>query len=158
MNTTRDATGTAPGERSAGSRSAQEPSWGGAEAVSGWTGWVVFAGVVMVMMGTFHAIQGLVALFQDSYYVVRESGLVVQLDYTAWGWIHLGLGILVVLAGIALLAGQMWARVIAVVLAFASAIVNVTFMSAYPLWSLAMIALDVVVIWAVTVHGNELKP
>ena len=125
---------------------------------SGWTGWVVFAGVMMLLIGAIHAVQGFVALLRDTYYLVGEQGLVVQVDYTAWGWVHLGLGILVVLAGIALLAGQMWARVIAVILASASVIVNIAFIGAYPLWSMVIIAIDVLVIWAVTVHGREMKP
>ncbi|MCU1445077.1 hypothetical protein [Cryobacterium sp.] len=131
------------------------------EAVEPGTGWqsrIVFAGVMMLMMGTFHAIQGLVALFQDTYYLVAEQGLIIQADYTTWGWVHLILGAVVVLAGIALLAGQLWARIVAVILAFGSALVNIAFLGAYPLWSLLMIAIDVLVIYAVTVHGKEMKP
>ncbi|WP_130178249.1 hypothetical protein [Cryobacterium sp. SO1] len=125
---------------------------------SGWTGWIVFAGVMMLMMGAFHVIQGLVALFQDTYYLVGQEGLVVQVDYTTWGWVHTILGAVVILAGVALLAGQMWARVIAIILAFGSAMVNIAFLGAYPLWSLTMIAIDVLVIYAVTMHGSEMKP
>jgi hypothetical protein len=111
----------------------------------------------MLMMGTFHVIQGFVALFQDTYYLVAETGLVVQVDYTTWGWVHVLLGVLVGLAGLGLLSGQMWARIIAIILAFGSAIVNISFMAAYPFWSLALLALDVLVIWAVAVHGKEMK-
>lgn len=125
---------------------------------SGWTGWVVFAGIMMLMVGAFHVIQGIVALVQDTYYLVGQQGLVVSVDYTTWGWVHTILGIVVILAGLALLAGQLWARIVAVILAFGSALVNIAFLAAYPVWSLAMIAIDVLVIWAVTVHGNELKP
>ncbi|TFC59226.1 hypothetical protein [Cryobacterium sp. TMB1-7] len=125
---------------------------------SGWTGWIVFAGVMMLMMGAFHVIQGLVALFQDTYYLVGQEELVVQVDYTTWGWVHTILGAVVILAGVALLAGQMWARVVAVILAFGSALVNIAFLGAYPLWSLTMIAIDVLVIYAVTMHGKEMKP
>ncbi|PRY69034.1 hypothetical protein B0I08_103240 [Glaciihabitans tibetensis] len=159
MNTTRDATDTRAGARKsgAGTQTAEDTTWGGTQESTGWLGWIAFAGIVMLMMGTFHAIQGLVALFQDSYYLVQESGLVVQVDYTAWGWIHLAVGVLVLCAGIALIAGQLWARIVAVILAFGSALVNITFLAAYPIWSLAMIALDVLIIWAVTVHGNEMK-
>jgi hypothetical protein len=139
-----------------GSSSTQE-RYGTAEEPSGWIGWIAFAGVMMLLMGAFHAIQGLVALFQDTYYLVGSEGLVVSVDYTTWGWVHLILGVVVVLAGIALLAGQMWARVVAVILAFGSALVNIAFLGAYPLWSLAMLAVDVLVIYAVTVHGREAK-
>jgi len=135
----------------------RQSSYGAAEG-TGWMGWIMFAGVMMLLMGAFHAIQGLVALFQDTYYLVAEQGLIVQADYTTWGWVHLILGAVVVLAGIALLAGQMWARIVAVILAFGSALVNIAFLGAYPLWSLMMIAVDVLVIYAVTVHGKEMKP
>jgi hypothetical protein len=124
---------------------------------SGWTGWIVFAGVMMMMLGVFHAFQGLVALFDDGYYLVRESGLVVNVDYTSWGWTHLIYGIIVVLAGMSLLAGRMWARIVAVILAFVSALVNIAFLGAYPLWSTIMIAVDILIIWAVIVHGREMK-
>jgi hypothetical protein len=145
-----------PTSSAQGSGSTQE-RYGTVEEPSGWIGWIAFAGVMMLLMGTFHAIQGLVALFQDAYYLVGSEGLVVSVDYTTWGWVHLILGVVVVLAGIALLAGQMWARVVAVILAFGSALVNIAFMEAYPFWSLAMLAVDVLVIYAVTVHGKEAK-
>ena len=111
----------------------------------------------MVILGAFHVLQGLVALFNDEYYVVGQSGLVVELDYTAWGWVHLLLGALVVVAGVALMAGKAWARVVAVILAVISSLVNVAFLSAYPVWSAIMIVFNVLVIWAVTVHGREIE-
>ena len=125
--------------------------------MSGWVGWVVFAGIMMVLLGSFHLIQGLLALFQDSYYLVGKSGLTVHVDYTTWGWVHLIGGIIVVAAGIALFAGQTWARAVAVIVAMVSAIVNIGFLSAYPIWSVMMITIDVLVIWALTVHGGELR-
>ena len=123
---------------------------------SAWVGWVNFAGVMLIMLGAFHAIQGLVALFRDEVYVVRSSGLVLNIDYTTWGWVHLALGVVAVLAGVCLLLGQMWARVVAVIVAFLSALANVSFMQAQPVWSVLVIAFDVVVIWAIVVHGGEL--
>ena len=75
------------------------------DAATGWTGWVAFAGIIMIVMGAFHAIAGLVALFKDSYYVVRPSGLVVNVDYTAWGWVHLFLGLVALAAGFGVLSG-----------------------------------------------------
>ena len=147
MTTTRQATGTTTGAQNM-------DNYG----TSGWTGWIVFAGVMMLMMGAFHVIQGLVALFQDTYFLVGQEGLVVQVDYTTWGWVHTILGAVVILAGIALLAGQMWARVVAIILAFGSALVNIAFLGAYPIWSITMSAIDVLVIYAVTMHGKEMKP
>jgi hypothetical protein len=127
------------------------------EGYSGWVGWIGFAGVIMMMLGTFHAIQGLVALFNDEYYLVGSSGLVVSLDYTAWGWIHLIGGAVLVAAGLGVFGGQVWARTVGVIAAMLSAIVNVAFLAAYPVWSLMMIALDVILILALTVHGSEVK-
>lgn len=119
-----------------------------------WYGWVAFAGTMLVLLGSFHAIAGLVALFNDDYYLVGSGGLVVTADYTAWGWAHLILGIVVAVAGAALFAGMLWARIVAIIVAIISAIVNLAFLSAYPLWSVIMIALDVVIIYAVSVHGE----
>lgn len=126
-------------------------------APTAWTGWIAFAGTMMVMIGAFHGIQGFLALTRDDYYLVGSEGLIVTLDYTSWGWTHVLLGTLLVASGLALIAGQMWARVIAVILAFGSAIANFAFLAAYPVWSTMMIAIDVVIIWAVIVHGREMK-
>ena len=124
---------------------------------SAWVGWIDFAGVMLIMLASFHAIQGLVALFRDEVYVVGKNGLVLNLDYTAWGWLHIALGALGIAVGACLLAGQMWARVVAVGIAFLSALANIAFLPAYPVWSSLMIAFDIIVIWAVMVHGGELR-
>ncbi len=125
--------------------------------VTGWVGWIAFAAVMMVMLGAFHIIQGLVALFNKSYYLVHQNGLVVHVNYTAWGWVHLLGGVLVIAAGFALLAGKTWARVVAVIIAMLSAIINIGFLGAYPIWSFFMIAIDILVLWALIVHGSEMK-
>jgi hypothetical protein len=124
---------------------------------TGWLGWIVFAGTMMMLLGCFHAMAGLVALFKDEYYLVSQSGLVVDVDYTAWGWTHLILGIVIACAGAGLFAGATWARFVAVIFASVSALVNVAFLAAYPLWSAIMIAVDILVIYAVTAHGREAK-
>lgn len=124
---------------------------------TGWTAWILFAGVMMIMIGSFHAISGLVALFEDDYYAVRPSGLVIDVDYTGWGWTHLLLGILVFAAGCGAMVGQVWARVVGVVVALISAVANMLFIAAYPVWSIIIITLDVIVIYALIVHGRELK-
>lgn len=120
-----------------------------------WASWIWFAAMMMIMMGTFTAIFGLVALFDDTYYAVGPQGLLV-FDLTQWGWIHLTVGVLAVFAGIALFGGAMWARVVAVGLAMINAIAQLAFMSAYPGWAVIVIVLDVLVIWALIVHGDEL--
>lgn len=150
MSETRDRSGVDVPRQTKGAREAPpEPT--------GWVGWVVFAGLIMIMVGTFQVIAGLVALFNDDYFAVGQNGLIVSVDYTAWGWVHLVWGIIVGLAGLALLAGQMWARVLAVLAAGVQAIVNLAFLSAHPVWTTIVIALDVLVIYAVVVHGRELK-
>ena len=128
-----------------------------APAPTGWVGWIVFAGVMLVMIGTFHVIQGLVALFKDEYYLVTDSGLTVSVDYTAWGWTHLIGGVIVFAAGLGLFAGQTWARVTGVIVAVLSAVLNFGFLAAYPVWSSLVIAMDVFVIYALTAHGREMQ-
>jgi hypothetical protein len=122
-----------------------------------WTGWIVFASVMMVLLGMFQAVQGFVAIFDDGYYRVTESGLVVNIDYTVWGWTHLLLGALILVSGIGVLAGNLAARTVGVVLAGLSAVVNLVFIEAYPVWSVIIITVDVLVIYALIVHGRELR-
>lgn len=117
-------------------------------------GFSVFAASLMILLGMFHAIAGLVALFNDTFFVVTEE-YVFQFDVTSWGWIHLVLGIVVVLAGVALLQGSMWARIVAVILAGVSALASFAWLPSYPIWGLVLIGLAIAVIWAVTVHGRD---
>lgn len=120
-----------------------------------WVGWVVFAAVITITMGAFEAIEGLVAIFRDQYYLVPSTGLVVSVDYTVWGWVHLIIGVVSILAGIALLQGRSWGRIVVIVLAGLSALVNLGFLSAYPIWATLVIAFDVIVIYALTVHWKD---
>jgi hypothetical protein len=122
-----------------------------------WVGWIAFAGTLMVMLGAFHIVQGVVALVNDKYFLVTRSGLVVSADYTTWGWVHLIAGVVVLVAGVFVFAGQVWARTVGVIVALLSALLNLGFLAAYPLWSVIMIALDVMVILALTVHGSDVK-
>lgn len=114
---------------------------------------VAFAGVLLVMVGLFHAIQGLVALLSDDFYAVAGD-YVFRFDFTTWGWIHLVLGLLVLGAGAGLFYGATWARAVAVVAACVSMLGNFAWLPNYPVWGLTLIALDVFVIWAVIVHGR----
>jgi hypothetical protein len=125
--------------------------------VTGWAGWVAFAGIMLIMLGFFQMIEGLVALFNDGFYLVRAEGLVVNVDYNAWGWTHLVLGAVAVAVGFGLMVGNMFARVAGIAIAMISAILNLVFISAYPVWSAIVIAIDVIVIYAIVVHGRELK-
>ena len=122
-----------------------------------WAGWVVLAALTLVVVGAVQVVQALVAFFRPSYYYVPASALAVRLDYSTWGWLQLLMGLLMLAAGYGLLAGQAWARMTAVVLAGLSALANLTFVAAYPWWALTLIALDVVIIYAVSVHGAEAR-
>jgi hypothetical protein len=122
---------------------------------TGWVGVVLFGGIMMLMVGGFQVIQGFVALFRDEYYLVSPNGLVVEVDYTAWGWTHLLIGLVAVATGIGVMVGQTWARVVGIVIAVVSALVNIAFLAAYPIWSTIIIAIDVLVIYALAVHGRE---
>ena len=114
----------------------------------------VFAGILMIMAGAFHAFQGFVALINDQFFVVGKE-YVFEFDLTSWGWIHLLLGIVVALAGFFLFQGAIWARTVAVASACVSILANFLWMPYYPFWSLTVIAFDAFVIWAVTVHGRD---
>jgi hypothetical protein len=102
-------------------------------------GLTVFAATMMVTIGIFQAIQGMVALFNDTFYVVGRKW-VFEFDVTAWGWIHLILGIVVAVAGFFLLQGGVWARTIGVIVAVVSAVFNFAWLPYYPVWSVIVIA------------------
>ena len=120
------------------------------KSLSGWAvGGITFASTMMIVIGTFQVIAGLTAIFDDAFYVVTPN-YVFDLDPTAWGWIHLVIGILVLLAGFGLFAARAWAAVVALVLAMLSAIANFFLIPYYPFWSVLVIALAVWVIWALT--------
>lgn len=123
---------------------------------TGWVGWGYFASLMMMILGFFQGISGLTAIFKDNYYVVTENQLLV-FNFQTWGWVSLILGIIIFVAGLELLRGAMWARVVAVMLAALSFVANMAFLNAYPLWSIIMMVIDVLVIYALTVHGAELK-
>lgn len=118
-------------------------------------GAVAFAGVLLIMVGLFHALQGIVALASNEVYAVTKN-YVFHFDFTTWGWIHLILGLLVAGAGAGLFFGKTWARTVAVIAAGVSMLGSFMWLPHYPFWSLAIMALDVFVMWAVIVHGRAL--
>lgn len=124
--------------------------------VSGWVGWVFFAGFMMILLGAFQVIAGLTALFKDTYLLVGEKGLLI-LDFTTWGWIHLILGIVVLVAGLSVMQGATWARILGVIFTGLAIVAHLAYIAAYPLWSIISIAVGVLVIFALTVYGGELK-
>jgi hypothetical protein len=122
-------------------------------AVSGWAiGGITFAGTMMILIGVFQAIAGLAAIIEDEFFVLTEN-YVFDLDVTAWGWIHLILGVVVAFAGWSLFARRPWAAAVAIALAMLSAIANFFFIPYYPFWSLLMIGIAIWVIWSLTRPG-----
>jgi hypothetical protein len=97
-----------------------------------------------------------VAIFKDGYYAVPSRDLIVSVDYTAWGWVHLALGVAAIATGAGIMIGKTWARFLGVGYAVVNAIINLSFLKAFPLWSGLLIGFDVLVIWALCVHGDEL--
>ena len=123
------------------------------QEVSGWAlGGIAFAGTILTLAGVFQALAGLVAIFNDDFYVVARN-YTFDLDVSAWGWIHLLIGLAVLAVGMGLFARRTWAGVAAIVVAVLSAISNFFFIPYYPIWSLLVIGLCVWVIWAVTRPG-----
>ena len=123
---------------------------------SGWAiGFAAFAGTMMIMIGFFHATAGLVALFNNQIYAVTPN-YIFTLNTATWGWAHLLIGIVVLLAGFGVFTGAVWARTVGVIVATISAIANFAFLPYYPLWATLIIATDIAVIWALTTHGRDI--
>ena len=118
-------------------------------------GWTIFASILLIMIGVFQAISGLVAIVNDTFYVVGEVWI-FQFDISTWGWIHLLIGLVLALAGFFLFRGAMWARVVGIIVAAIAAIANFAWLPWYPLWSVIIITVSVFVIWALSVHGRDI--
>jgi hypothetical protein len=126
------------------------------EERSSWAvGWTIFASIMLMLGGAFQAIYGMVALFNDEFYVVGQEWT-FEFDITTWGWIHLILGIAVALAGAGLFSGNVAARSVGVIVASISAVANFMSLPYYPIWSTLVIVLDIAVIWALTLHGRDI--
>lgn len=122
-----------------------------------WIGWLLFGGVLMSLLGLFQAVEGVLALANPGYYAVRSDGLVVHASYSAWGWVHLVVGLVALGAGIGLMYGSLVARFAGVAVCVISAVLNLAFLPAAPFWSAVLIGLDVLLIYAITVHGSDLE-
>jgi hypothetical protein len=130
----------------------------GSNATSGrWTGWVVFASIMLVVVGGINIIQGLAALLNDSYFVVRSGNDLLIANFDTWGVILVVWGAVQAGAGLGLNSGHGWARVVAIIVAAVSMIIQTLFLAAYPIWSVMIIALDVIVIYALTARWAEAR-
>jgi len=125
--------------------------------VTGWVGWIVFAGTLMAMLGILHMFQGFVALFRHTQIAFPTSGLTVQVSYTQWGWVQIIAGAIVLATGLSLFTGRAWARALGVIIVCVSVLVNFAWAGIYPVWSLTLLAIDFFVIYAIIAHGAEMK-
>ena len=123
-----------------------------------WSGWMWFAVYALSLVAIAQLLEGFMALVQPGYYSARHPAGFVRDNYTAWGWIHLALAVLTLVVIVGLSVGSAWARVCAVLIAVLSALVQFTFMSANPWWATFAIVANVLVIYAVIVHGGEPEP
>jgi hypothetical protein len=130
----------------------------GTQSVSPWAyGIAVFAGVIMIVAGAFQAVEGLAGIVNDQYIVVLENYF-VAFDITVWGWLHLLAGLALLVIGIFLLRGATWARVAGMIVAGISALLNFVWLPHSPWWSLLVIAIDILVIWALANYRREPAP
>ena len=111
------------------------------------SGWCPFAGTMFILVGAVNALQGVIAIFKDDYFAVTKGGLLF-LDFAAWGWFWLVVGVLDVLVGFAILAARTWGRVVGIILLMLNVIVQFAFIAAFPIWTIAAIALNITIIFA----------
>ena len=112
------------------------------------------AAIILIIGGVLHAMEGVVGLATNEFYVTTQKWI-FTFDVTTWGWIHILVGLIAILAGIGLFSGAVWARTVAVAVAAVSILVNFAWLPYYPMWAILVIAFDLIVIWAVTVHGSD---
>jgi len=123
---------------------------------SGWAiGWTGFAGIMMVMGGIWWIITGIVALANSTFYVVGAE-YVFKFNVTTWGWIHVLLGIVILVAGFYVFTGAVWARTVGVIIAVLWGLIAFAWLPWYPVWAILFIAVSIFVIWALTVHGHDI--
>ncbi|HEY6813335.1 MAG TPA: hypothetical protein VI074_11675 [Propionibacteriaceae bacterium] len=128
------------------------------QTVSPWAhGIAVFAGVIMIVGGAFQALEGLAGIVRDKWLVVLPS-YIYAFDLTAWGVIHLLVGVALLVIGVFLLRGATWARVAGMITAVISAILNFVWLPFSPWWALLVIAVDVLIIWALASYLRQPAP
>jgi hypothetical protein len=120
-----------------------------------WAGWITFASVILLLLGTLCAIQGFLALFDEGFFIIPREDDLLLVDFTAWGVIMLLWGALLVTAGFGISTGKGWARWFAVVVVSVNVVAQIGFLPAYPIWSAIMIVLDVLIIFALTARWGE---
>lgn len=126
---------------------------------STWTGWISFAGWLMVVVGMIDFFEGLIAVIRGEYYVLAPNQIIV-FDTTTWGWIMMIWGVILVAAGLGLLSGSAWARWFTIVAAALNFVIQLGFVgsAAFPLWALTGLALTIVVLYGLIVHWGDARP
>jgi hypothetical protein len=122
-----------------------------------WTGWVVFASIMLAVVGAINIVQGLAALLDDNYFVVKSGDDLLLTGFNTWGWVMVAWGIVQLGAGFGLNGGHGWARTLAIVAACVSILIQIAFLAAFPIWSVVIITLDVIVIYALTARWAEAR-
>jgi len=133
-----------------------QQTYGGETERTGWTGWITFAGVMLIIGGSLGLIFGIIAAVNDKWVVFANRGA-VSLDLSTWGWVHVIVGAIVLLAGFGVFTGNILARIVGVAVAIVSLIANFLWLPVYPVWAIIIITIDVLVIWALTAHGGEMR-
>lgn len=123
---------------------------------SGWVGWVYFAGFLMLARGVFQTFLGVLALVNNHVYVVGGNQL-SAFNFTTWGWVHIGLGVVLLTGAASVFSGKMWGRLVGSIMVTLSLTANLAFLPAFPIWSLAVIGIDVLLLYALLVKANEVK-
>jgi hypothetical protein len=128
-----------------------------APAATGWIGFVVFGGLMLILSGGFQMLEGLSALLRDAALPAVTERLAIELSYTTWAWVHLVVGLITAAAGAGVLAGLLWARIAAVVFVAVAALTHLVYLPAAPVWCTLLIAMDVLVIYALCAHGRDVR-
>ena len=124
---------------------------------TGWVGWIWFAAILMMASGVLNVITGIVAVVGDDTAYLNTGVSLLIFDVEGWGWAHLVFGILIFLVGLCLTFGQTWARLLAIILVTLNMLTQFVQLPVYPVWSIIVIAIDVLVLWALIVHGDEVR-
>jgi hypothetical protein len=122
---------------------------------TGWVAWVLFGGVMLVLLGTIHLYAGSIGLIRPEILAGTRSDLLLPVSFTALGWTHVVLGTVAIVTGVGLIRGLLWARILAVLIVGVSALVNFLFAAAHPIWSAVALTLAGLVLYAVAAHGRE---
>ena len=124
------------------------------ESLAWASGIALFAGILLATAGTFQFLQGLSAVLKDDVFV-RGIDYTYKIDLTGWGWFHMVVGVVIVAVGVGVVARQQWARVVGMGVAILQALMQFTFLPYYPLWSMLLIAMDILIVWALAQEWSQ---